>query len=302
MICRQIEQYLEYLRNTRNYSPNTIKGYGTDLRQFNTFLTDKNIDLKTVELAILTDFLMELHKINCPASIARKIATLKGFFHFLQSRGRLKVNPAEFLFTPKLPQKLPLFLSVDEVFQLLDNWDKKNWRDLRDWAILELFYGSGLRVSELAALDLKHVDLHGALCRVMGKGRKERIVPMGKRSIFALEQYLAQRPNPAMLKTKPDSNSKTTANPLFINYQGGRLSVRGISLTVKKIKQQTDIYKNISPHTLRHSFATHMLEGGASLRAIQEMLGHSSLSTTQKYTHLDIDKIMEIYDQAHPKA
>ncbi len=228
---------------------------------------------------------------NKKVSISRKLASVRTFFEFLIRDGKLKSNSAKLVPTPKGEKRLPTFLTVDEVVKLVETPGSDNVYESRDRAILELLYSCGLRVSELVGINLHELDLDSMGVKVLGKGNKERIVPLGSRAAEAIKTYLPQRLD---LKPKDDY--------LFVNSRGGRLSTRSIDRIIKKYAAISGIPKNISPHVLRHTFATHLLGGGADLRAIQEMLGHQSLSTTQRYTHTSIEKLMEIYDKTHPRA
>jgi integrase/recombinase XerC len=238
----------------------------------------------------LRRYLAELHKINQRTSIARKLSTLRTFFRYLVREGFLTCNPAEGLSTPKVSSYLPKTLSVDEAHALMERGYGSTLLDLRDRAIVELLYSSGLRVSELTGLDVGALDLREQLVRVLGKGRKERIVPVGRKAYEALVTYLEAR-------GMPDAE-----DPLFVNARGGRLTTRSVQRNLKFRLIKAGLIKDISPHALRHSFATHLLDGGADLRAIQELLGHASLSTTQKYTQVSVDQLMAVYDKAHPRS
>jgi integrase/recombinase XerC len=252
-----------------------------------------------VDRIIIRKYLSVLHRKNKKSSIARKISTLRSFFRYLVKEKLVSSNPAKAVSTPKVEKTLPATLTVDEAFRLMESPDRhlkkvseaeaKNGV-LRDRAILELLYSSGLRVGELVGLNLKYLDLHLGIVRVMGKGRKERIVPVGNKAIEALKTYLDRRGDPE------------TEEPLFVNMRGGRLTSRSVGRLTKKYTRASGIVRKVSPHSLRHSFATHLLDGGADIREIQEMLGHASLSTTQRYIHISPGKLMEVYDKAHPRS
>ncbi len=230
-------------------------------------------------------------------TINRKISSLRAFYKYLVRSGRTKTNPAEAVRTAKTEKYMPTFLSVDEMFDLLKFQNDNSLAGLRDLAMLELFYSSGLRLSELAGLNTSDLDFSQALVKVRGKGRKERLVPMGKQAMAAVQRYLTG---------SGDARKKTSAhigeNPLFLNVRGARITVRSIARIVDEATKKSGIGRKISPHALRHTFATHLLNAGADLRSIQELLGHESLSTTQKYTAVNINRMMEIYDKAHPRA
>lgn len=293
-----IERYKNYLVAERNYSEHTVRAYMTDLIQFMNFLkqnrlpTDtKDPDITKVEEIDIREFVGGLYNKNSKASISRKLTSIRNFIEFLIREGKIARNSAKLVPIPKGEKRTPAFLSVDEVFMLVEKPDDDGVLGLRDRAILELLYSSGLRVSELNSIKTGDIDLTSSFVKVLGKGGVERIVPIGSKAIDAIKYFLEKRNE---LTPKVDY--------LFINSRGGRLSVRSVRRIVKKYANLSGIPKNISPHVLRHTFATHLLGSGADLRAIQEMLGHKSLSTTQRYTHASIEKIMEIYDKTHPRA
>jgi len=293
-----IDDYLAYLRIQRDASPHTLAAYRRDLEELRSFIAALHrTDVPGRELALKTDplelrrFLSELHKRNKKSSVARKVAGIRSFYRYLVKEELLEQSPAELLSAPRLPKTLPRTLSVDEVFTLLDSEPESGELGLRDRAILELAYSSGLRVGELCGLNREDLDLSEALVRVRGKGGKERIVPVGAKAVRALEAYLDERAQGA------------SAGPLFLNYRGGRLTPRSVQRNLKNHLLQAGLLRDATPHMLRHSFATHLLvEGGADLRDIQELLGHASLSTTQKYTGVGIDHLMAVYDRTHPRS
>ena len=287
-------QFKRYLADERNLSPHTVAAYLRDLNEFKGFL-DRQGDagkeaLVRLDSFVLRRYLAELHKRNQRTSIARKLSSLRTFFRYLVREGLLQANPAEGLATPKLNRYLPKTLSVDEAESLMERGYGTTLLDLRDRAILELFYSTGMRVSELTGLSIGALDLREGLVRVLGKGRKERLVPVGRKAREALSAYLEARGLPS------------DEEPLFVNARGGRLTPRSVQRNLKTRLIKAHIIKDISPHALRHSFATHLLDGGADLRAIQELLGHASLSTTQKYTQVSVDQLMAVYDKAHPRS
>jgi integrase/recombinase XerC len=289
----QIRDFSAYLETERNVSPHTIQAYRSDLAQMLSFVQREKGEAATamdVDHLLLRRYLAQLAKSTKKSSIGRKLAAIRSFFRFLLRRGTIDKNPAELVATPKKELRLPFHLDIDQTTSLMEAPDSEQKYALRDRAILELLYSSGLRVSELTGLNAGEIDLSGGMVRVMGKGGKERIVPVGSRATEALQVYLEQR----------DDNGPKV--PLFLNTRGGRINRRSVARIVDAHVLKIAAFKRISPHTLRHTFATHMLEGGADLRAIQELLGHASLSTTQKYTHVSIDRLMEVYDKAHPKA
>jgi len=290
-----IARFDKHLAVERNVSAHTRRAYGQDLAAFRRFLSE---DLKwsaegmleRIDNLVLRRYLAALHKQNKKSTIGRKLAALRTFFRYLVREGVLKVNPGELVATPKQEKYLPRTLSVDESFALMEQGGEAGLLALRDRAIVETLYSCGLRVSELTGLNVGSVDLREGLVRVLGKGRKERIVPVGRKAREALGDYLAERGNPA------------DGEPLFLNHRGGRLTPRSVERNLKVRLLKAGILKNATPHALRHSFATHLLDGGADLRAIQELLGHASLSTTQKYTQVSVDHLMHTYDQAHPRS
>lgn len=287
-----ITDFLSYLELEKNYSANTLRSYKNDLKQFAAFLGEKP-DIQNVDHFAIRSFLSVLYKTNKRSSIGRKLASVRAFFRFLVRRGILSVNPAELVSSPKQEKYLPVFLSVDEVFALVESPKGNSLFVLRDRAILEVLYSCGLRVSELVGMDIGSVNFNLGIVRVLGKGGKERIVPIGGPALQAVRNYLKQRE----MFGGVDGGSA-----LFINKRGGRLTARSVERLVEKYSAKAELLKDAHPHALRHTFATHLLDMGADLRSVQEMLGHASLSTTQKYTHVGLDKLMAVYDSAHPMA
>ncbi|HEY3309446.1 MAG TPA: tyrosine recombinase XerC [Desulfuromonadaceae bacterium] len=291
--ARQINEFCTYLETERNVSPHTLAAYRCDLEQLALFAVrekGESASAADVDHLLLRRYLALLGKGAKKSSIGRKLAAMRSFFRFLVRRGSIAKNPAELIATPKKENRLPFHLNIDQVTTLVEAPADEERHALRDRAILELLYSSGLRVSELTGLNIRDLDLSIGMVRVMGKGGKERIVPVGTRAVTAISGYLEQRGELA-------HNA-----PIFLNTRGERINRRSVARIVDAHVLRIAAFKSISPHVLRHTFATHMLEGGADLRAIQELLGHASLSTTQKYTHVGIDRLMEVYDQAHPKA
>lgn len=288
---RAIEQFCSYLENERNVSQHTLAAYRSDLDQFALFLDPHGtLPLAEVNHLAIRRFLAHLHKGHAKSSIGRKLSAIRALFRYLLREGKVEKNPAELVSTPKKEKRLPFHLNIDQVEALVEAPRGGDLLSLRDRAVLETLYSCGLRVSELTAMNVGDLDLPGALARVLGKGGKERIVPVGSCARDALAAYLEERGNPQ------------PSEPLILNARGGRLTRRSVARIVDAHMLLIAAMRKVSPHTLRHTFATHLLEGGADLRAIQELLGHASLSTTQKYTHVSIDKLMEVYDKAHPKA
>lgn len=301
-----IQQFVHYLALEKNASPHTCRCYRKDLEGFEDFLKSMgmylnpagDVEIEKVDRMAIRKYMSFLHRKNKKSSIARKISTLRSFFKYLIREQILPSNPAKSVSSPKVEKTLPTTLTVDEAFRLMESprsipekssqMSKQN--GVRDRAILELLYSSGLRVSELVGLNLNQLDSDLGIVRVMGKGRKERIVPVGVKAIDALKAYLEGR------------GGFTGDGPIFINHTGGRLTARTVGRLIKKYTRHSGIFRKVSPHSLRHTFATHLLDAGADIREIQEMLGHSSLSTTQRYTHVSMGKLMEVYDKAHPRS
>lgn len=293
--------FLEDLKHRRGVSAHTVKSYRADLDQFLAFLGEHwgvDVDkgaLARVDVLTLRGYLARLHDRGAArSSIARKLAALRTFFRFLTREGILEKNPARLIATPRQEKKIPGRLEEVEVARLLECPDRSTPLGRRDHAILELVYATGLRVSELVGLDRSSLELDARLVRTRGKGGKERLVPYGEIAADALERYLRDRREIARRGPGTDA--------LFLNARGGRLGERSVHRLVGKYLKQAALRSGLSPHSLRHAFATHLLERGADLRSIQELLGHSSLSTTQKYTHLTTAKLLEVYEKTHPKA
>ncbi len=287
-----VGEFIEYLGTEKGASPETIRAYRKDLEQLEAFVKGK--DLSTLSLAEVRLFLAQVAKTKAKTTLARKVACLRSFFKFLKRQGHSLDPRLLYLKGPKLGRDLPRVLSVDEAFALVEKPFAQGFKGLRDKAILELLYGAGLRVSELCGLDLPDLSLEIMVVRVRGKGRKERLAPFGQKARQALWDYLPAREE--LLKKR---GQQTEA--LFLNVRGTRLTPRSVHRLIKHYAALLGL-PQVSPHTLRHSFATHLLESGADLRAIQEMLGHARLSTTQRYTHLDFAHLARIYDHTHPRA
>lgn len=294
---RLITRFERHLTVERNVSEHTRRAYLRDLEAFRRFLKevlpeewDGEALLRQVDHLVLRRYLALLHGTNRKSTIARKLASLRSFFRYLVREGVLEVNPGEMVATPRQEDHLPRTLSADEAYVLMEEGGDGGVRALRDRAIVETLYSCGLRVGELTGLDVGSLDLHAGLLRVLGKGRKERIVPVGRKARAALQAYLDARGLPG------------DDEPLFLNRRGGRLTPRSVQRNLKQQLLRAGILKDATPHSLRHSFATHLLDGGADLRAIQELLGHASLSTTQKYTRVSVDHLASVYDKAHPRS
>jgi integrase/recombinase XerC len=301
-----IDRFADYLRYQRNASAHTLRNYISDLEQFRDFLCPKNpkgeppeIDIRQIDHITIREYMARLYQDNRKkASIARKLATLRTFFKFLCREQVLELNPARLVSSPRLEKRLPKVLSVDEVIQFIETPDTDTPLGKRDRAILELLYATGCRVSEVAGMNLDDIDFRNETIRVRGKGRKERFVPFGSKARDALAGYLETRG--ALLAEAPEH--KRDSRALLLNYQGTRITTRSIGRMIDKYLKQCALTQDISPHSLRHSVATHLLSAGADLRAIQELLGHARLSTTQIYTHVSIEQLMKVYDKAHPRA
>jgi integrase/recombinase XerC len=327
-----LHDFLDVLRLNRNASAHTVRAYDSDLSQFVAFLAeDRQVKPsallpRDVDPAAVRAFLGHLHaRGNSRASAARKLSTVRTFTRFLRHEGFVDGEPAALVASPRLEKKVPAHLAVDEMSRLLDTPDTTLPLGRRDRAILELFYASGLRLSELVGLNVEDVNLTGRVVRVLGKGRKERLVPFNRSAAAAILAYLADREaltraaapgtgpserarlarlrsRPARAAGEPRAAARRADEPLFVNYRGGRLTPRSVHRLVRRYVSLCSTRFGISPHALRHSFATHLLQNGADLRAIQELLGHVRLSTTERYTHVNVAQLLEVYRKAHPRA
>ncbi len=308
-----IYKYLRHLDEERNLSPHTLRAYGNDLQRFARFLREDFLGKEAVapgevDALAVRSFLAAMTRDGIGAtSRARALSAVRSLFRYACREGVLDHNPAQGVRAPKLPKPLPRHLRPGETEDLLDARQSQNPRRpdplaLRDRALLELLYASGLRVGELVSLDWRDLDLAARLLRVVGKGGKERMVPFGRPATAALKDWQAVweglRARGAALGLRTNGNEE----PIFLNYRGGRLSARSVRRVVDRAVEEAGIARGVHPHTLRHTFATHLLEGGADLRAIQELLGHSSLATTQRYTHLEVERLLAVYRQSHPRA
>jgi len=305
-----IEKYLEYLRYQRNASSHTVRNYSSDLQQFYSFLTHTPDgkerpapELEQIDNLTIREFLGALYqKSNRKSSVARKLATLRSFMKYLSVEDAIQNNPAKIVASPKQENRLPEFMTIDAVTGLIEAPDTSMVSGKRDRAILELLYGAGLRVGELVGLNLGDISLGEGLVRVVGKGRKERIVPFGSRAAEALRDYLQVRAKRMKANKLPAKAKASAAEAVFLNNRGGRLTSRSVGYLVDHHVGKLAQKLRVHPHTLRHTFATHMLGAGADLRAIQELLGHESLSTTQKYTHVSVEQLIRVYQSCHPRA
>ncbi len=301
-----VESFIESLVTERGYSDHTCRAYHKDLTDFFDFAADYlrprkvsqerpfAVALKQIDGIMIRGYLGFLHRKNKKTTVARKLSAIRSFFKFLEKKGHISENPAQHVMTPKQDKTIPVYLSVDEMFRLLDSIQTDTLLDLRNRAIFETLYSSGIRVSELTQMNLADVDFEGAVIRVLGKGNRQRMIPVGQKALTAIKAY-------RQLLQKKGGPGAAPDGPLFLNRFNKRLTPRSIARILKQLVNAVGLLTPVSPHALRHTFATHMLDAGADLRAVQELLGHKSLSTTQKYTHVSIDHLMETYDKAHPR-
>ncbi|MBU0566466.1 tyrosine recombinase XerC [bacterium] len=297
---KRLRSFLDYLEIEKNYSENTLRSYENDLKKFEEFLkkeTSERVGLEKGEIDrfLIRKYLACLRDLSLKKkTISRKLSTLRSFFRFLIREGKISDNPALLISAPRREQRLPGYLNISEINELISLPNEKELLGLRDKAILEVLYGSGLRVGELVGLDLNDADILLESLVVLGKGRKERIVPVGSFAQRALREYLERRSRLIKAGRYEDA--------LFLNHRGRRLTPRGVEFIINKYIYRLSVVKKVSPHTLRHTFATHLLDGGADLRAVQELLGHKLLATTQIYTHVTTERLKAVYDKAHPRA
>lgn len=303
MLSDHLTQFLQHLKYERNVSPHTLRNYTSDLEQFrqHLFKFEKRDDMPVEEIDRLTirEWMAELHADHKKTSVARKLASLRTFFQFLVREGKLESNPAKQVATPKIERKLPNHLSIEDAVRFIETPDINTDLGRRDRAIIEFLYATGIRVGELVGVNLADIDFRERMVRVTGKRKKQRIVPFGEPALQALLLYL-EKTRGKFLNECPEAMREPQA--VFLHRRGGRLTTRSVGRMIDKyIRQCADIH-DISPHSLRHTFATHLLDQGADLRDIQELLGHARLSTTQIYTQVSMEKMIEVYDKAHPKA
>ena len=289
---RELEDFLLYIEKVQGYSPNTVSAYRRDLEEYLEYLDERQSSFKNPE-SVRSFLGMLFGKKFARSTMARKISSVRSFCRYLVRESVLETNPCDSISTPRAPKNNPRFLSLEEVSALLDGAAGDKPIDLRDMAIWELFYSSGVRVSELAGMNTDDWDPEGQLIRIRGKGSKTRIIPLGKKASNRIRSYLE------ISGRWPVSRDSA---PIFLNRQGSRLSVRGIQKRLEARLRDCGLDTRISPHVIRHTFATHLLDSGADLRAIQEMLGHESLQTTQRYTHVTLDRLLEVYDRSHPRS
>jgi integrase/recombinase XerC len=302
MLNDLLTEFLQHLKYERNLSPHTLRNYASDLEQFrdHLFRVEKRADMPVDQIDRLTirEWMAGLHEDHKKSSIARKLASLRTFFQFVVREGKLESNPAKLVATPRIERKLPNHLSMEDAVRFIETPDPNTDLGRRDRAILEFLYATGIRVGELVSIDLGHIDARERLVRVTGKRKKQRIVPFGEPALAALTLYLEQTRGVFLAECPPAERTQA----VFLHRRGGRLTTRSVGRMIDKyIRLCADIH-DISPHSLRHTFATHLLDNGADLRDIQELLGHARLSTTQIYTQVSMEKMIEVYDKAHPKA
>ncbi len=309
-MLNSIERFLRYLGVERNSSPETVRAYASDLARFTTYLRgtrDRSESIPTpdeVQTPEVRGYLAYLHRQGQKkSSIARRLASLRSFFRYCCREGRCRRNPAKSIMAPRKEKRLPQVLSVDEVLRLVTNPEDATPLQRRDRAILEFLYASGVRVSELVGLDREDFDLKSRVARVRGKGQKERLVPFGEPAACAVDSYLQTWPQLRRSSRQKKRPARGEASvPLFLNFRGERLGVRSVRRILDRYVRQAAIELHVSPHALRHSFATHLLDRGADLRTIQELLGHASLSTTQRYTHVTTERMIDTFQRSHPRA
>ncbi len=299
--------FLTYLRDEKGCSEHTERNYRVDLTQFSSFLTTESarfrkekqgdLHVERIDGPAIREYVGSLYGNLKRSTIARKLSAVRSLFLFLEREAFIKINPAVGVQSPKLGKYIPNYLPVDDVFRLMALPDREKPLGLRDLAILEVLYSCGIRVAELAGMNVSSIDCDQRLVKVMGKGSQERFVPIGRQALKAVAAYLAD--TGAFRKKK---SAAGRGDPLFMNFRGGRLTTRSIGRIVKRYVRLAGLTEEISPHSMRHTFATHLLDGGADLRSVQELLGHKSLAATQKYTHVSLDRLMEVYDKAHPRS
>jgi integrase/recombinase XerC len=294
-----IERFAVWLHAEKGYSPHTVDGYRRDLMELSSFM-GQDLSISGVETNRIRAYVYSLNGRNKSSSVARKLSAMRTFFRFLIREELVARDPTATIARPKQGRYIPVFLSVDEVFSLLEAPGTEDAFAARDRAIMEILYSTGMRVAELAALDLDRLDFEEGMVTVQGKGNRERLVPVGRPALEALQKYLPQREK--LSRDRAGRGRPPEVRAIFLNGRGSRLTTRSIERLVGMYAQRAGIAARVTPHALRHSFATHLLEMGADLRSVQELLGHVSLSTTQKYTHLNLDHLTEVYDRAHPKS
>ena len=296
----QIERFSTWLTVEKGYSVNTVISYGRDLQEFSQ-LAGPDTTVTAIDPRAVRAYVYTLNGRNKSSSVARKLSALRTFFRFLIREGVLDRDPMAAVSMPKQGKYMPVFLSVDEIFTLIEMPNDRDTFAARDRAILEMLYSTGMRVAELAGLDMDALDFATGMVRVTGKGNRQRLVPVGNPALESLNAYLPQRQR-LLVERAQRGHDPDAEEAVFLNSRGSRLTTRSIERLVTLYAERAGIASRVTPHALRHSFATHLLEMGADLRSVQELLGHVSLSTTQRYTHLNLDHLTEVYDRAHPKA
>jgi len=284
------KEFYKYLDAEKGAAFNTKRAYKGDIEDFIDFVEKSSFDI--IDHQVIRAYIVSIYKELKKSSLSRKVSSIKVFFKFMKRKGYIEENTALVIKNPKIEKHLPKFYTIDEMFHFLDFLPKEGWLNIRNLAIFELMYSAGMRSQEALDINMNDIHLEGMWVKVKGKGGKERILPFGEKAKHAIEEYLPYR------KQKGKTSGKS---PLFVNASGVRLSYRGLLKIMKKHQLKAHLFKDLALHGIRHSFATHMLDSGADLRSIQELLGHSKLSTTQKYTHVSMDKLMEIYDKSHPR-
>ncbi|HOE18856.1 MAG TPA: tyrosine-type recombinase/integrase [Syntrophorhabdaceae bacterium] len=284
------KEFYKYLEREKGAPYNTKRAYKGDIEDFVAFIDKSSYD--AIDHNTIRAYIVSIYKNLKKSSLSRKVSAIKVFFKFMKRKGYTEENTALVIKNPKIEKNLPKFYTIDEMFHFLDFLPREGWLNIRNRAIFELMYSTGTRAQEALNLNIDDLHLDGMWIKVRGKGGKERIVPFGEKAKSALEEYRS---------TVKEMGKDEPGRPLFMNIRGGRLSYRGLLKIMKKHQLKAQLFKNLSLHGIRHSFATHLLDSGADLRSIQELLGHSKLSTTQKYTHISMDKLMEIYDKSHPR-
>ncbi|MCF8130815.1 MAG: tyrosine recombinase XerC [Deltaproteobacteria bacterium] len=307
LLKEAIALFVKYLHHEKGYSEHTQRNYQVDLEQFASFLVSQkacapeetgcDVSIEEIESTVIRKYVGSLYGKRKRTTIARKLSAVRTFFRFLEKEDVIKINPAVEVQSPKLEKYIPSHLPVDDVFRLMDLPDSENALGLRDLAILEVLYSCGIRVAELAGMNVSSIDDDQRLVKVTGKGDRERLVPIGRQALKAVKAYLE-----ATGDVRKRKALKTQDDPLFMNFRGGRLTTRSIGRIVKRYVGAGGMAADISPHSMRHTFATHLLDGGADLRSVQELLGHKSLATTQKYTHVSLKRLTEVYDKTHPRS
>ena len=294
-----IKDFLSWLTHEKGYSPHTVAGYQHDLLEFMASLAE-GTTVAAIDASAIRRFVVSLHGKNNAATVARKLSALRSFFRFLQRQKGVATDPLVGISGPKIAQLIPVFLTVDEAFRIIEAPNEKDSFMARDRAILELLYSTGMRVAELVSRNLDDLDFEAEMLKVRGKGNKERLAPVGRPALEAVRAWLVHRQQ--LMQERAGRGLVPEKEALFLNGRGGRLTTRSVERSVRAYGERAGIPQTVTPHALRHSFATHLLEMGADLRSVQELLGHASLSTTQRYTHLTLDHLAEVYDKAHPFA